>query len=75
CHGGTTEEPYALIGHVRDCGGGGEQSLLLPGDKLPGQTARTNRPDNQLGQTARTKARTNNQDKTACSQALGILRG
>ena len=26
------EEPYALIGHVRDCGGGGEQSLLLPGD-------------------------------------------
>ena len=26
------EEPYALIGLVRDCGGGGEQSLLLPGN-------------------------------------------
>ena len=32
CYSGSAEEPYALIGHVRDCGGSGEQSLLLPGD-------------------------------------------
>ena len=31
CYSGSAEEPYALIGLVRDCGGGGEQSPLLPG--------------------------------------------
>jgi len=31
----VTDEPDALIGLVRVCGGSGEQSLLLPGN-LPG---------------------------------------
>jgi hypothetical protein len=32
-----TDEPYALIGHVRICEGSGGQPLLLPGSGAPAE--------------------------------------
>jgi hypothetical protein len=56
----VTDEPDALIGLVRVCGGSGEQSLLLPGN-LPGISPK---PINSAVVAIRHKRLSNSRQKT-----------